>query len=248
MEVCSTWVPKDGTVASQLVKDTDVGCVQKTDSTCLSRVEVAAEWKMVRFGTGSLRNSEGTMFNMSALKDVKDMISGRYSMGDRWDHPETLRFRHITLRVYVGEGGEHMLCAVFNTYGVPNDGLGRYAVSTTVKGVTGQTMRWVACDDRRECSGGPGNTLSTNHRGVFTHSDGWCVKPLERESGPVSVKFSKVVGMEGISFQLSDGDEQSYYFETGDQGMTGVVDDNGLVTDGDIPEILFDLAGIQVPE
>ena len=240
---------KDGTSASRLTKETSVDCMQKADGTCLSKVEMPISYKMVQFGTASVNNVAGTMFNMSTLPDTDDFIVNRYKMSDKWDNHETLRFRHITMRLYKSSvTGEHMLCAIFHTYGLPSDGLGSMSVSSTVKGVDGQMLQWAACDDKRECSGGPGGELRAQHALSFTHSDGWCVKPLEEDSGAISVKFSDVQGFEGISFQLSDGNEDAYYFMDGTDGMTGAVDGNALVKDGDVPEILFDLAGIQVPQ
>lgn len=249
MDTCSSWVPKDGSISSHLQKDTKVACVKKTDSTCLTKVEIPVEYKMVQFGSSSLNNAAGTMFNMTAMPDTDDFLAKTYGKGDSWDHPETLQHRHITIRLYKSPtSGENMLCAIFNSYGLPNDGLGNYKIKSTVTGLNGQQLRWTFCDDRTECRGGPSSTLVTTHKGMFTHSDGWCVKPVESDSGPINVKFSNVNKIEGITFQLSDGSDESYYFyDGGDFGMTGTVDTNGLVTGGAIPDILFDLGGIRVP-
>lgn len=249
-DTCSIWVTKDGTPASRLEKGATVACAQKTDATCLNRLEIPEEYKMVRFGPGSLYNTAGTMFNMSAFSDVDDEIVGRYRMSDKWDHHDTLRYRHITMRLYNSPtSGEHMLCTVYNTYGTMSDGLGPMSVTATIKGESGQELQFVACDDKNECMKKSSTTLTATHNLIFTHSDGWCVKPVENGIGPVSVKFSDVNGFEGISFQLSDGSEDSYTFFKGEGfGMTGSVDNNGLVTNGNVPDILIDLAGIKVPQ
>lgn len=248
IDTCSNWVPKDGTVASRLEKDTTVVCVQKTDGTCLSKVYIPAEHKMVQFGAATVRNVASTMFNISLMRDTEDMITTSYKMSDKWDHPESLRYRHINLRMYQATSGEPFLCAVYNTHGIPSDGLGEMRVTATIKGLAGQDLRWVACDDRKECVGGPASTLRATHSLLFTHSDGWCVMPVSTDGDGISVKFDDVSGFEGVSFQLSDGVDDVYYFQDdADKGMTGTTDANGLVSNGAVPEIIFNLAGIQVP-
>lgn len=249
IDTCSIWVPKDGTIASRLAKDSTVPCMQKKDGTCLSKVELPVDYKMVQFGSATRHNVAGTMFNISLMPDAGDKITSSYKMSDAWDHPETLRYRHITMRMYQRTSGEPFLCAVYNTYGVPSDGLGLMKVTVTITGLAGQALSWVACDDKKECTGGPSSTLQATHSLVFTHSDGWCVMPVSAHGEGISVKFDNVNGFEGVTFQLSDAAEDVFYFR-GDQdkGMTGTIDDNGLVSNGAVPEIVFNLAGIQVPQ
>lgn len=248
---CSNWVPKDGSIASQLTQGTAVPCVRKDDGKCLSKVDVPVQYKMVRFGAGTVNNVDGTMFNMSTLTDSNDFITTEYNMADKWDHHDTLRYRHVTMRLYKSTNGEMFLCGIYNTYGVPNDGLGRMKISVEIRSVGGEELRWVACDDRNECRGGGSDVLRATHVLAFTHSDGWCVSPVESQEG-VTVKFSEMDGFEGISFQLSDGVDEAYYFmdevEGGVVGMTGTVDGNGLVKGGSMGEILFNVGGIAVAQ
>lgn len=247
---CSSWVAKDGRVGSALVEGSRVACVEKRGVECLSKVEVEREFRMVRFGGVESRE----LFNMSFLPDEGDFIAGEYGMHDKWDHHETLKYRHVTLRLYKSSGGEAFLCGVYNTYGLPNDGLGTMKVKVEVSSVGGGEMKWLACDDKRECGAvGDGNsTLRASHRLLFTHSDGWCVTPVEDEGGVV-VRFSDMQGFEGITFQLAEEGEGSYYFadewHRQSFGLEGEVDANGLVSDGRVPEIMFNLAqGIPVPQ
>lgn len=227
-----------------------MACVQKLNGTCLSKVEIPDEYKMVQFGAASARNVNGNMFNMSMVPDVEDTITKRYTMSDKWDHHETLKYRHVTMRYYKGTIGDVMICGIYNTFGLPNDGLGQMRISVEIKSIGGNELQWVACDDRTECEGSPASTLKATHKLIFTHSDGWCVKPVDEEDG-ISVKFSGIEGFEGITFQLSDGVDESYYFDSEASqalGMSGDVDGNGLVRAGEMPEIIFNLNGILVPQ
>lgn len=228
-------------------RETNVPCIQ-IPGKCISMVKQPAKNKMVQFGPTTAGNTAGTMFNMSSFVDSGDRIVKKFRMSDLWEHPTSLHFRHIHLRVYKSESsGEKMICTVYHRYGSANDGLGNMEVTAVIKGVDSQQLQWTACDDSMECPGGPARVLTATHRMISTHTDGWCVKALA--SGRISIKYRNVQRFEGITFQLADGPEPSYFFFNGAAvGMSGKVDDDGLVTDGVIPDILVDLSGgIKVP-
>lgn len=79
---------------------------------------------------------------------------------------------------------------------------------------------------------------------MVTHSDGFCVGDLV-PGEEVSIKVDGVQKIEGINFLGSDGDVDQYFFKGGDGGLTGAVDDNGLVTNGVVPEIIINPGGIE---
>lgn len=56
--------------------------------------------------------------------------------------------------------------------------------------------------------------------------------------------MSGIENIEGINFLGSDGDTTEYFF--GEGGLTGTVDENGLVHGGALPEIIIKPAGILV--
>lgn len=235
---------------SAMSSGTILACVHRSNRVCLSRVVLPVEYKMVRIGNDTANYLGGNMFNMTAMSDDGDLITSTYRMSDRWDNRKLLRFRHITMRLYRSpSSGEHLLCAVYNTYGHPHDGLGVMSVNVTVKGLDGQALRWVACDDRYECQGEASETLCASHKTSFPHSDGWCIAPIEADGRAVSVKFTNVNRFEGVSFQFSDAEEDEHLFIEGkENGFKGEVDFNGVVTDGEVPEITFNLSGMEVPQ
>lgn len=89
-----------------------------------------------------------------------------------------------------------------------------------------------------------------SHPYPHLHTQRWLVCYARHTDGDgISVKFDDVNGFEGVSFQFSDGTDDAYYFRSdADKGMTGTIDTNGLVSNGAVPEIKFNLAGIEVPQ
>lgn len=201
----------------------------------------------VQFGPATKNNTAGTMFNMTNFQDVDNTLADNFNMADIWPMPSTLRFRHITFRQYqVGYTGRTQLCAIYNRPGWPSDGLGGMRATVTLRGLSGQKLSWVNCDDRLECTGAAANVLSAKHTMLFPHSDGWCVSGLNE--GGISVVFDDVNGFEGVSFQGSNGIDDVYYFVAKTAGVVdGEVDEHGLVSDGVIDEIVFQPKGIEIP-
>lgn len=238
IDSCAQWHAKDGATPT-LEKETNVPCFKNENSQCVSKIDQPTGNKTVQFGPVTVGNTAGTMFNMGRFIDSGDRITTNFRMNDLWKHPTSLLFRHIHLRLYESESsGEEMICTVYHRYGDANDGLGNMRVNVIVKGVDGQQLKWVACDDTMECPGGPSTMLKATHRMIGTHTDGWCVRALG--SGRISIKYTDVQRFEGITFQLADGPEPSYFFFNGASiGMLGDVDEHGLVTNGDVPEILL---------
>lgn len=201
---------------------------------------------MVQFGKGA----PNTMFNMTAFIDEGGVIAANSAnMHGKWKNAQRLRRRFITMRMYDSETpGPRMLCAIYNTYGVKDDKLGNMKVRTKIYGTSNQRLEWAACDDKGECVGQSGLELAANHGLVSFLSDGWCVKPLESNGNVVTVRFSEVVGMKGVVLQSTAGQDQVFLFSDGKKnGMSGRVDKHGLVNHGEVPDIQFNLRGIEVP-
>lgn len=89
-----------------------------------------------------------------------------------------------------------------------------------------------------------GNVLNANFYGLITHSDGFCVGPLTMDGNAISIKTTNVQKIEGINFLGSDAKATQYSFAGGEGGLTGSVDGNGLVSNGALPEIIINPAGI----
>lgn len=252
LTVCKVWISTEEGTATSLRQEQNVGCRLVTSTTCLLQIgEIGAappkgeepDFRMVQFGAGS----DTTMFNMSAFIDEGNFISKSYEMHGKWKNANRLLRRYITLRMYDLDGEDnHMLCAIYNSYGISDDGLGNMKVKVEIKGKSGQSLEWVACDDIGECKENKGSSLQGEHFLVSYLTDGWCVKPLEWNGNVVSVKFSDVHGMRGVMMQSTAGREETFKFGEG-YGMTGSVDENKLVHGGSTPEILFDLKGMEVP-
>lgn len=249
---CNVWILSEDELLSSLPQGRKVGCRLITSASCLvhdAKVSVPTpqieepDFRMVQFG----KASDATMFNMSAFVDEDNFISKSYEMHGKWKNANRLTPRHITVRMYETDGEDNlMLCAIYNTYGIADDGLGSMGVSVRITGISGQDLEWVSCDDVGECKGERGNILTGRHLLVSYLADGWCIKPLEWNGNVVSVKFTDVYGMKGIMMQSTAGREEIFNFG-GRHGVTGSVDTNGLVQGGESPDILFNLQGIKVP-
>lgn len=212
-------------------------------------VEPPKEYKMVQFGP----KSGNQLFNMSWSEDTGNAIAQTWaagkSMHDRWPQPELLRKRQLNLRLYHSpDKSSYMVCMIMNNYGGENDGLKNYYAEFEISALNGQTIGFAACDDMGECKKPrTGTTLSAIHGGVVTHSDGFCVSPLQWNGNAISIKAKNIQNLEGINFQGSDGSMSEYTFYDGaPYGLTGDVSENGLVTNGEIPEIIINPAGIEV--
>lgn len=249
---CKVWITNGNKTLSSLSKGQNVGCQLITSANCLvrtgevnvTRLQVEeADFRMVQFGSAS----DATMFNMSAFVDEGNFISKSYEMHGKWRNANRLIPRYITLRMYREKKQDGLvLCAIYNTYGIADDGLGSMTVSVTITGVSGQSLEWVSCDDIGECKGEKGNKLTGRHSLVSYLTDGWCIKPLEWNGNAIRVKFTDIDGMRGVMMQSTAGREETFKFGGG-HGVTGSVDRNGLVRGGATPEILFNLKGVKVP-
>lgn len=177
--------------------------------------------------------------------DVGRFLSPYGDMHGKWDHALRLHSRWITLRMYNEKGADgKVLCGIYNTYGISDDGLGNMKVSVEINAVGG-TVEFIACDDVGECKGSKGKSLTGRHTLVSSLSDGWCIRPLESNGNAVSVKFSNVDGIKGVMLQSPAGQEKMFKFGEG-AGMLGQMNSNGLVFNGTTPEIMFNLDGIMV--
>lgn len=132
-----------------------------------------------------------------------------------------------------------------------NDGLGNYKIKTTVSSPENEKLSWLQCDDwsgtrgKGECSAPySGTNLKDSHRGIVTHSDGWCVGPLQDNGNTISIVFDEIDNFEGINFLDSDGEVGEFMFEDSEHGLSGAIGTNGLATGGAIPEILIRPYGI----
>lgn len=270
---CGVWRAAD-TSAKPEPGSVDIPCIFDSVGKCVEKLAASlpapekknkekpaapVEYKMVQMGAKSVRS----MWNMTFEKDSGDYLTKRFADGKgkslhgAWPRRDALKARQINMRLYRGDSDptRMLVCAIINTWGVGNDGLGNYAVESTVTGVDGLTLSFEACDDWSAAKGAgeckapvSGTKLHARHSGIATLSDGWCVGPLDINGDAVSVKFSGVQRLEGINFLGSDGEEEEFTFlESGEDGLTGQVDKNGLVQNGVVPEIIIKPSGIPVP-
>lgn len=252
---CHEWIAADGTYTSDIEMGSQVPCVQVHKPRCLKRIgeedvenvtiPEIKEYRMVQVGEAS----ENTMFNVSYFKDPQGIISAERSMHGRWPDRHLLKRRVITLRVYDKPewGEEKMLCAIYNTYGAGSDSLGPMSVSLNITAMNGGTVGWVACDDDGECRGNAirKNSLTAHHYLNSAVTDGWCVRGLGFDGKRVALKFTGVVGFRSLVVQSPGGVEKE--FEFGQDNWTGSVNQDGIVSNGESPDILFNLAGSEVP-
>lgn len=254
IKTCNAWVSSTSISTSLLPFRARVPCRLTASSHCLEQdAELKVlmprpeptEYRIVQFGKASPLH----LFNMSAFVDEGDFISNQYAMHGNWKHSRRLRSRFTTMRMYdSADLKTRMLCAIFNTFGIESDGLGKMSVRTVISGASGQTLTWAACDDVGECRGKSGRILHASHLLASSQSDGWCVKQAEWNGNAISVTFSDVNGMLGVVLQSPAGQDQDYLFSnSAENGMTGTVDSSGLVQGGATPAITFRLSGIEVP-
>lgn len=201
---------------------------------------------MVQFGGAS----DATMFNMSAFTDTGDFITSTFNMRDAWPRTDLLEHRMYTVMLYVNEAGDtHFLCVIINIYGAGDDNRGVQETDVTVTGVDGQTLNYVACDDVPDCPVTTGVSISTFFGNAGHQTDGFCVAPIAYDGNSVTISLTNIEIAKGIRF-LSPGGvvEKEYLFADGPgNGLTGNVNANGIVRDGTIPTITFNLNGILVP-
>lgn len=201
---------------------------------------------MVQFGAAS----EPTMFNMTFFTDTSDFITTTYDMQDAW--PQQTRYEHRwhTIMMYANNAGdEYFLCYVINAYNQGDDGLGNMETDITIAGVDGQIMRWVACDDVFDsCQTPSGIILTSFFENTAWTTDGFCIKPVDFSSNTFTIRATNVNGARGIRFIGPTQTIAEYSWADGPgNGMTGVVDGNGLVTAGSSPIMTFNLNGILMP-
>jgi hypothetical protein len=260
INTCGLWRAIDQSAAAPLAGTTNVACTFENSGKCQEKIDMPVEYKMVQLG--STKRAE-QMFNMTWQKDKGDFITNRFASGRGagmhgvWPDKEKLKPRQLNIHLYQGDAdpSSKFVCAIINAYDIPEDGLGIYGVDSEITSLNGEAIRFMQCDDwsggsqSGEClSNSPGTALTAHHRGLAVFSDGWCVGPLHSNGNAISVKFSKISLMRGINFLGSDGAVTEYsFFGSTVAGLTGDIDSNGLVTNGAVPEIIINLAGIEVP-
>lgn len=191
----------------------------------------------------------GNMFNMSAFVDVNDFITTTYDMAHVWPNPSYFESRWHIVMLYVNNAGDtHFLCHIINSYDDGDDGLGPMETNVTITGVDGQIMEWAACDDAADSCQSPSAVSITSYFGNAADvTDGYCIKPIDYSGNTVTIQVTDVQGAKGIRFVQPSGTVREYLFANGPaNGMTGTVDANGLVTNGFMPAITFNLNGIEV--
>lgn len=212
-----------------------------------STTDKGPEFRMVQVGIAS----NSTMFNMTAFIDKGDFITNKFNMDEMWPNKEYLRRRFINMRLYDSPVyDERMVCAIYNNYNIEDDHLGSMLVLAQISGTAGQLLQWSACDDEGECKGDQSSILRGRHSVGSNSADGWCVKPLEWNGSGIRVKFYFVNGMAGLTLQSSGNtvsDRVFMFKDTIEVGLPGSLNDNGLVMGGAMPDILFNMKGIEVP-
>lgn len=147
-----------------------------------------------------------------------------------------------------------MICAIYNPNTGTQDGYNdEISVKATVTSSDGRELSWLYCDDSGECQGVSGTSLQSSHSTSSDESDGFCVGDLPLDNSYISVIFTEVNGVEGISFEEPEGIVKQYLWvdmglpEAG--GLVGAwtTADGNLVNFGISPEIKFSLGGILVP-
>lgn len=211
-------------------------------------VKDGPEFRMVQVGIAS----NSTMFNMTAFVDKDDLIAHTFDMDEMWQDNEYLRRRFITMRLYDSPvKKERILCAIYNKYGEEDDQLGSMSVFVQISSTAAQPLQWKACDGLGECKGKKGSTLSAYHSLHSSSADGWCVKPVKWNGSGIRVKFYLVNGMAGLALQSTGKtvrDRAFLFRDIVEIGQLGYLNDDGLVVGGAMPDILFNMRGIQVPK
>lgn len=268
---CSSWRPVDGAKEAAL-GDRNVPCTLSAEWPCVSPAAPPSpavsqgpgrEYKMVQVGSTKQRH---TLFNQTWQTDTNAFMLNRFfklgkSMHDAWPAKDMLKNRQLNFRLYeapeadfegdlgdlgTGTGKVRYACMIINNYGGPNDGLSNYQASTTITSL-GKDIRFLGCDDLNECQNTkvPASALRAKHHGIVTHSDGWCAGPIDNETG-IAIKVTGIENLEGFNFLGGDGDVDEYGFRDNDIELKGTVDKNGLVTGGELPEIVIKPGGILV--
>lgn len=230
-----------------------VSCQKSTEvlcGRCLSEFEVPlpsaqlVEYRQIQVGSPTPNN----MFNIEPFEDTNDLNTKNYNTHGKWACAQRLCFRYITVRLMTAfTTGQNFLCGIFNTCGATLPDGPDMKVTTTIEGLNGQTVEWLACDDVGECSGSSGTSLLEQHSIAPRFSDGWCVKPLSLNGDTALVFFSNVVGMEGVVFQSPGGFERIFSFGgPSSSAVSGSVDPSGLSVDGSV-DIKVNMNGIFVP-
>lgn len=257
---CNSWVASKELQLNSHIGEI-VSCKKTFDMPCLKEIQenlkpkfgkekknnTAPEYRMVQVGEASSLS----MFNMSFFMDQNHLIQKSYNMHNRWGDRESLRQRFISMRIYEEpDTNEKSLCAIYNTYEVSDDGFGNMLVLVELKGIDGQVLDWRVCDDQGECRGSKSDILYARHGLLSNYTDGWCVRPLRYDGKGIMVKFYGVERMKGLVLQAVDGlgrDKVFHFSDTVKAGFKGEVGLDGLVRGGEMPAIVFNLRGIQVP-
>ncbi|KAI0565306.1 hypothetical protein FGB62_19g270 [Gracilaria domingensis] len=253
IETCSHSTAANGSLPSVLQLGATVPCIMSQNNMQCVRKQgelpvgelppQPVEYRQLQFGPASVSH----MYNVTSFVDTNDVISPDRSMHGRWPEYLRLRNRFIHVRVYENaNGSETFLCAIYNGYHLPSDGLGSGSTSVEIEGLNGQVLSWRACDDIGECREDQGTTLRGVHGYVDYLSDGWCVTPLERNGNGVRVTFTDVTGMYGVEIQTPQSQFEYLWSDPPQHGMTGVVDANGFSVGGSA-SFTINLAGIAVP-
>ncbi|KAI0565336.1 hypothetical protein FGB62_19g292 [Gracilaria domingensis] len=252
IDTCFHNIASNGSLANALELGASVSCIVSQNIQCVRRTgelpvenlpPQPLEYRQLQFGPASVTH----MYNVTNFVDTNGVISPDVSMHGLWPGYLRLRNRFIHVRVYESANtSETLLCAIYNAYHLPSDGLGLGSTSVEIEGLNGQLLAWRACDDTGECLGGPATTLYASHSYVDNLSDGWCVTPLEKNGNGIRVTFSNVTGMYGIDLQSPGYQFEYLWTDPPQHGMTGVVDANGFSVGGSA-SFTINLNGIPVP-
>jgi hypothetical protein len=265
MKSCGSWKATDLSRRRLRVGASNVPCKFEMTDPCISKIgklsapveeAVVKVYKMVQLGS----KKNGILFNMTYQTDRQNGMvkkfqnGGGASLHDSWPDKASLKLRQLNIRLYQSEDAtEKFVCTIIGSWGGDNDGLGNYKVHSTITGRNGQPLRFMQCDDwsgksgTGECAAPfSGTTLTANHNGMVTHTDGWCAGPLTGNGDSIGIKFDGVENIEGVNFLGGDGEASEFTFIDSNVGLIGEVDNNGLVHGGSVPQIIIKPFGILV--
>lgn len=257
LQLCGAWKPIDE-AATPMLGDTNVQCRRmEASSICLTPLTT----RMVQVGEKSLE----TMFDMKPFTDHDDFLVRRWANNraahDKWGDRDLLVKRQVNIRLYQNEARTALsACAIINTYGMTDDQIEHslllYTMTSQVRGVEGQALTFITCDDFNsgsepmgsECRNAtkPANTLHASFKGIEKHTDGWCIGPLRDNGETIEIKLTGMNGLNGVNFQNPDGSKHEFTFAADqDKGFKGTIDPTtSMVVGGEAPTILIRPSGI----
>lgn len=121
------------------------------------------------------------------------------------------------------------------------------ALTARFRALSGEDIRFMQCDDSDECAdiNKAGPVLKASNKATPKHSDGWCVGPIDSETG-VKIEITGVKKMLGVNFLDSTSSVADFVFEEQKALLEkpgNSVDEDGLFS-GDLPEIIIKPGGI----